>query len=107
MMTSQSTSSLLRRAFSFYATPPRSRPRRWIRVQRSVDGDQEVAADELVELEVMHAPLFADLGAIQDDEEDMIGIDMNTRDVVAVPGCSDRHRVEAELLGEQPLRIDT
>ena len=65
------------------------------RVDRSVHGDQEVPPDELVELEQVHVAHAARLRGEQ-DEEQVVGVGVGARDVVALPAGPQRQLVEAE-----------
>jgi hypothetical protein len=45
--------------------------------------DEEVLANELVQLEIVHVAACTDLGCVHDDE-DVVRIDVDSRNVVAV-----------------------
>ncbi len=63
-----------------------------------MDGDEEMFADELVELQVMHVTGRSDLRRVNHDEE-MVGIDVDPGNVVALPRALDRDRMEAKIVG--------
>ena len=65
-------------------------------------GHQEVLANELIELEIVHMTVRADLRRVHDDEH-VVRIDMNAWNVVAVSALGDRHRMEAEVALEKHL----
>ena len=65
------------------------------RVDRPVHGDQEVPPDELVELEQVHVAHVARLRREQ-DEEQVVGVGVGARDVVALPAGPQGQLVEAE-----------
>jgi hypothetical protein len=67
-----------------------------------VYGHQEVLANELIELEIVHMTVRADLRRVHDDEH-VVRIDMNAWNVVAVSALGDRHRMEAEVAFEKHL----
>ncbi len=66
--------------------------------------DQEVLTDELIQLEVVDVSVLADLGGV-DHHEEVVDVHVDPGHVVALAAVADRHRVEAELLGEQPLGL--
>jgi hypothetical protein len=56
----------------------------------------------LVQFEIVHVATCADLRCVHDDE-DMVRVHMDSRNVVAVPAFADRHWMKFELLREQHL----
>jgi hypothetical protein len=73
-------------------------------IKGSMDGDQKVFADELVQFEIVHMAAGADLGCVHDDEQ-VVRIDMHSGNVVAVLAFADRYRMEVELARQQRLGI--
>ena len=67
------------------------------RVQRPVHGDQVVAADELVQLDVVHVTALAELRCVQHGEH-VVGVDVDLGHVVALDAIAHRDPVEAEHL---------
>ena len=58
-------------------------------------GDQVVAADELVQLDVVHVAARADLRGVQHGEH-VVGVDVDFGDVVALDAVAHRDAVKAE-----------
>src|SRR5688572_10836788 len=69
-----------------------------------MDRDQEIFPNELVQFEVVHVAACADLRCVHDDEY-MVWVHMDSRNMVAVPAFADRHRMELELVSEQCLGV--
>ena len=65
------------------------------RVQRPVHGDQVVAADELVQLDVVDVTTLAELRCVQHGEH-VVGVDVDLGHVVALDAIVHRDPVEAE-----------
>ena len=65
------------------------------RVQRPVHGDQVVAADELVQLDVVDVTALAELRCVQHGEH-VVGVDVDLGHVVALDAVVHRDPVEAE-----------
>ena len=65
------------------------------RVERSMHGDQVVAADELVQLDVVHVTALAGLRCVQHDEH-VVGVDVDLGHVVALDAVAHRDRVKTE-----------
>ena len=64
-------------------------------VQRPVHGDQVVAADELVQLDVVDVTTLAELRCVQHGEH-VVGVDVDLGHVVALDAIVHRDPVEAE-----------
>jgi hypothetical protein len=60
-----------------------------------VHGDQVVAADKLVQLDVVHMPTLPDLGRMQHSEH-VIGIDVDLGNVVALGAIAHRDAVKSD-----------
>jgi Helix-turn-helix domain len=65
------------------------------RIERPMDRDQVVRADELVELDIVHVAALADLRCVK-NREDVIGLDVNLGHVIALGAVPHCDRVEAE-----------
>ena len=74
------------------------------RVDRSVHRDQVVRADELVEFDVVHVAVLAALRRVQHQEQ-VAGVHVHLRHLVARDAVLDRQRVEAEDLGQHLLGL--
>ena len=73
------------------------------RVQRAVDGDQEVRADDLVELEEVDVAGPAEERGVHGDEV-VVGVAVHGRHVVAVPARVEHERVATDAL-EEPVHL--
>ncbi len=73
------------------------------RVDGAVHGDQEVVADDLVELEQVHVAGPAEVRGLRGDE-DVVLVGVHGRDVVALAAAFDDHRV-APQAGQQRLGL--
>jgi hypothetical protein len=71
------------------------------RVERPVDGDHETGPDELVELDVVNGPAPPPLGGVE-DEEHVVRVGVDLRDLAALLAVSHGQRMEPEHLGEHP-----
>src|ERR687898_3159914 len=67
-----------------------------------MDCDQETFADELIELQVVHVACGADLRRMNHDEE-MVGINVDPGNVIALPRALDRDRMKSKIVGERPF----
>src|SRR5215217_5783173 len=72
--------------------------------QRPMNRHQEVFANELVQLEIVHVAACADLWCVHDDEH-MVRINMESWNVVAVSAFGDRHRMKVKLACEHRLGV--
>jgi hypothetical protein len=61
---------------------------------------EEIAADELVKLDVMDVATGPELGSMQHDERVLV-VDVHLRDVIALDAVADRQMVKSEHVGQQ------
>jgi len=71
-----------------------------------VYGDHEVLPNELVQLQIVHVAPGTDLRCVHDDEH-VIRIHMDSRNVVTVPALGDRHWMKLKLIRQDRLGVLT
>ena len=64
-------------------------------------GDQVIAAEELIQLDIVHVTAGADLGGVQHGEH-VIVVHVDLRDVIAFHAVTHRDLMKSEHLGEHP-----
>ena len=69
------------------------------RIERPMDGDQVVLADELVKLDIMHMAALADLRCMNNGEH-VVAVDVDLGHVIAIDTVPHGDRVEAEHMGQ-------